>query len=225
MKSFTEFTELSSHLTPTGGRATSFSILEKYFPEVKNRAELRVLDAIAPELTNGPWIAGGAPLQWYLGKECETDIDVWCRNKKQEDKVSHGLQTLGFRELARTDNALTLRHDIKYECDNKATKFKTITVQLIKRMYPESAKEIIEDFDFTVCQLVTDGVTYVAGRHTYKDIKTRRLRLVDYKPKTFLKRYIKYVTYGYKPDPDLIIDAFEQHKLTTKFKVDHEYDF
>jgi len=201
----------------------SIDKLKNYFPETKNPAELRVLDAIAPEMTNGPWIAGGAALQWYLGGECETDIDIWCRNKKQEKKVHGRLQNIGFLVIVNSDNAITLRHDVAFK--NGSSNFKKVTVQLIKQTYPNSAKEIIDDFDFTVCQLVTDGNTYIAGRHTYKDIKTRRLRLVEYKPKTFLKRYIKYVAYGYKPDANLIIDAFEQHKLTLKFPSSDEYNF
>jgi len=213
-----------------------YSLLQKYYPEVKEKMHLLALDAIRPEMTNGPWIGGGAALQWYLNKSCKTDIDVWCRTEKQEEKIIQRLTSRGFYETWKSDNAITYRGNIPYENkthDSSSVKDISdilpdkITIQLIKRTYPQSPKEIIDDFDFTACQLVTDGVTYIAGKNTYKDIKAKKLRLVQYFPKTFLKRYVKYVAYGFTPDPDLINDIFEQHgnNVDMEFNVEGEYDF
>lgn len=212
-------------------------ILKKLYPEIKNSIELYVINAIEPEIANGPWICGGAALQWYLGKECKTDIDVWCRNKRQEKKVESNLITLGFRLVFKTDNALTFRAEFNFKNFDPLTSLtlnktsKTITVQLIKTNNlikpnnPKSSKEIFKNFDFTICQIATDGTIYIVGENTYKDIKEKKLRLIEYKPKTFLKRYIKYVIYGYTPEPETIIVGFEKHKLNTKFKLNHDYDF
>ena len=39
-------------------------------------------------LTQGPWIAGGAALSWYQNKPIgKSDIDVFCRTEKQYDTL------------------------------------------------------------------------------------------------------------------------------------------
>ena len=235
-----QITEVFDDDIETDGAQMSLCTLQKWFPEIKNPYHLKVLNAICPEMTNGPWIGGGAALSWYLNKDLKTDIDVWCRGEIQAETVKHALQKLGLKKHFETDNAITFKGDIHEKEENKLWPPNTvrtthngkinkqaITVQIIKRFWPKCAKEIIDDFDITVCKLVTDGVTYIAGRNTYRDIKEKRLHFVKYYPNTFLKRYTKYVSYGFKPEPDTINQAFAEHghKLNTEYESENEYDF
>jgi hypothetical protein len=95
-----------------------------------------------------------------------------------------------------SDNAITLHILV-----NNQTK----RVQLIRKSWFQDAKDVINKFDFTVCQLVTDGRNIVLGEHTAEHIKNKQLCLTDKAVnKDIIKRLIKYVTYGYLPDPKMV---------------------
>ena len=53
----------SNNCTPIKSK-TSLSTVRNFFPRVKFDIELRVVEAIRPEIANGAWIAGGAALNW-----------------------------------------------------------------------------------------------------------------------------------------------------------------
>jgi hypothetical protein len=149
---------------------------------------------IEPDMRRGPWIAGGAPLHWETGKSVELhhDIDVWFRDQEQFDQTM-----IRVREhatlICQTDNAHTYQH---YH-----GAFGTHTIQLICANFFDSAQAIIDHFDFSVCQIVTDGVQVLYGEHTRADISDRRLRITQSRPNA-AKRISKYLAYGFKMSLD-----------------------
>lgn len=203
-------------------RKFNINTVSKYFPLVpKNETDLRILDVLEPEMSNGPWIAGGAALQWYQGHACQTDIDIWVNHS---NKVTQ-LTKLFEKELAmyivyETDNAITIRGNI-IQGDITASR----TVQIIKKMHPKNPKEIIKDFDFTICQLVTDGRNFIAGPNTFKDIKERKLNLINLHPGSILARYAKYLSYGYTPESGVLSKLFDNHAINTLYSDSDAYEF
>lgn len=166
---------------------------------------------IAPNMENGPWIAGGAPLRWELGESVDLhhDIDVWFRDPEQFSAA-----VLRVREHAdiviETPNA----HTYRFYHANDGTR----TIQLVKANFFESAQEVIEHFDFSVCQIVTDGKTIRYGEHTRADICARRLRVVKSRDDC-AKRIVKYLAYGFKMSLE---DIRENFAMTKTWQFTHE---
>ena len=200
-----------------------------------HKEDVPIMGVIRPNMKNGPWIAGGAPLQWYNGESVGlSDIDVSFKDQEQYDKFVKRFEpeestkktVLGIFEVSassnkdpdfevafRTDNALSLVYKGKWK------------IQLIKRAFYDSPEDVINNFDFSVCQIVTDGHTNVFGPDTIKDIKHKNLRIVNMRP-TVVKRLVKYMSYGYNPVPGTINDIIAIPDLNKVFKdLGEEYEF
>ena len=82
-------------------------------------------------------------------------------------------------------------------------------VQLIRKNYFKSASDVIDHFDFTICQLATDGYEVVSGDKTFEHIKEKRIVPFKNPNRAIVKRLIKYISYGYNPDPKLMSDIID----------------
>ena len=173
---------------------------------------------IKPNIEHGPWIAGGAALSWYTGNAVQDrDIDVWFRDQEQLNKVRSQLIEAKAALIFQSDNAETYQI-YAYMGDGNTTMFK---VQLITREFFDNASEIVDLFDISVCQMVTDGTVTVVGEHTVEDVASKKLRLLKERP-DMLKRIVKYMAYGYSFPPEKLLEYVE-----TQFDFDTnlgEYD-
>ncbi len=160
------------------------------FPCV-HRDDSEPLSIIWPDLKQGPWIAGGACLRWYQGQPVgESDIDIFCSSQEQAQSIIDEIKGYG-------------RYSTKYESDNATTlsyhgkdSSKTWTLQVIKRRYFTSLKEVIDNFDISVCQIGTAGNDWLLGSNTARDIRERNLRMNMPLQPDAAKRMVKYWTYG-----------------------------
>lgn len=160
---------------------------------------------IEPNLEKGPWIAGGSCLRWYQGIPVgESDIDVYCSSPIQAEALKNKFfELMHCSERFNSDNAVTL----------EISKGDQIwTVQIIKKHYFSSMQNVIDSFDISVCQVATDGHTYLLGEHTARDIRERNLRMRMPLQADALKRLIKYWTYGYRP-VDGLLDAIQNNPV------------
>lgn len=153
-------------------------------------------DLLHLDMKTGPWLAGGILQKLYHEQEPgNSDWDIWFSSYEQFDKTKDILTTHN-PNFYQTKNALTFTityNNVKYK------------VQLIYVNFFNSPDEIINQFDITVCQMVTDGYTLTLGPDTAIDLKKKRLRTTynNFKP-TLLKRIIKYMVYGYTPSVELM---------------------
>jgi hypothetical protein len=181
------------------------------YPTVHNEDQLPV-NIIKPDLKNGPWIAGGACLRWFqnipVGEH--SDIDVFCKNEKQaENLIDYIKNHLGLAHyhnghahvVIKTANACTF---------NIHANSRDWKVQIITCKYFDTIKEVIDNFDISVCQLATAGNEWILGDNTAKDIHERNLRF-NHITKQAPKRLIKYWTYGFNP-VEGTIEAIQEHK-------------
>lgn len=178
--------------------------------------DAHIVSVIKPDLMHGPWIAGGAALAWYQGNAVrENDIDIFCASSEQMQEVA-----------SRLNNTATLfeRYDSKYAktYDAKIDKQEWM-VQLIKCRYFNSAQEIIDAFDISVCEIVTDGKRFVLGQHTAYDIRNNLLRFKDDLREDAIKRYAKYYAYGYKPVPGTFEKIVNNPYGKKSFAADEDY--
>jgi hypothetical protein len=180
-----------------------------------------VVTFISPNMKTGPWIAGGAVLNWYKNQSIEdSDIDVFFKDQKQFDVCFGELMSKGKANMVyNSDNAITLH----VHSDNGSLK----RVQLIRKEWFSTAKEIIDKFDITVCQLVTDGHSLELGEKTAQHIKDHVLEFTKEHPHSdIVKRLIKYVTYGYVPKSETVKNIIENHhNFNWKFNgTESDYD-
>ena len=174
---------------------------------------------IWPDLKQGPWIAGGAALRWFQDQAVgENDIDVFCASEEQAQRVIDDIKSYG-------------RYSTKWESDNAVTlTYYTIgagkewTIQIIKRRYFMSLKDVIDNFDITVCQIGTAGNDWLLGQYTARDIRERNLRMKLPLQPDAVKRLTKYWTYGYRPVEGLL-ESVQNNPLAKKeFHGDNEYE-
>lgn len=164
---------------------------DEMYPAI-NYKDRYPVSVICPNINDGPWIAGGAPICWYNNSSVELqDIDVWCKNKEQEIAVIKRL-TENFATIQlSTRNAVTfiLRQD-----DQHSWKIQVITKQCF-----ESIRELFDYFDITVCKIATDGGRfYFADDGVVRDLNSKTLRFVT-EQRINAQRMMKYIFYGYKP--------------------------
>lgn len=139
------------------------------------------------DIAEGAWIAGGAALSAYTRQEIN-DIDLYCRDDAQQTKLMEALNMQGNISFASNNAATFKREGLK-------------NVQVIKLNVP-TVQDAIAPFDFTVCQIATDGKgNFVASAATFADIESKTLRINNFVKDKFIKRWIKYNLYGYTMDP------------------------
>ena len=150
---------------------------------------------IWPDLEQGPWVAGGAALRWYQGLPVgDSDIDVFCRSPQQATKLLDEIKSYGrFHVKHQSDNAVTIEHN------NIDDWNKRWTIQIITKRFYQSAQEVIDNFDITVCEIATCGNQWIMNPQTARDIRERNLRFKMPLQNDAPKRLTKYWTYGFRP--------------------------
>ena len=197
---------------------TNTVVTQGYEPVVVDDWE--AVSAINPT-PDGPWIAGGATLAWFKGHAVgESDIDVFCRDVQQKDELEQRLIGFGAQATFRSNNAVTFTYSSK----NGGMDAQTWKIQLITREYYNSLEEVIDAFDISVCQIGTDGIQFVFGDQTLEDINSRVLRMSDPPRAGALKRYCKYVAYGYRPTVGLHESIVDNPNTTWEFEGSEDYD-
>jgi hypothetical protein len=214
-KIFEDF-EFDSYPAPVGvNHGKAVDIIE--FPCV-HREDQEPVNLILPHLKEGPWIAGGACLRWYQCQPVgDNDIDVFCASAEQAKKVIDYIKSYGrWSNKFESENATTLGY---WDKDNK----KTWTIQIIKRRYFTSLKDVIDNFDITVCKIGTAGNDWMLGDHTARDIRERNLRMQLPLQPDAAKRLVKYWTYGYRP-VDGLLDAVKSNPIAKQhYTSDEDY--
>lgn len=149
----------------------------------------RVLSALPPLQCNKVWIAGGALRRTITGKPLDSDFDIFFRGVEEYLTYKGKLSNLGAKLHKESENADTYH----VEADGK-----TRTVQLVKTIYPLHVADLLDAFDFTVCQLAYDGIELASGDFTLWDIGRKRLAVHKItRHVSSLRRLLKYTKEGY----------------------------
>lgn len=203
-----------------------------------------VISIIRPNLLTGPWIAGGAVLQWFLGKSVDrSDIDVFFQDQEQFDETLARLRCNNGAECYvrfESDNAVTLDYyytnykkssvgsripwllsNNEVQCQPSLTK--SFQLQLIRRDFFKDAADVLNRFDLTVCQFLTDGKVLLTGPTSINDVKNRRIVANRVHP-GIIKRVLKYNSYGYKPSEEINNYILNNPEVLTDFSGSNEYD-
>jgi hypothetical protein len=152
-----------------------------------------IIEQLPPlDMRKGPWIAGGAVRRILEGKSLEGgDVDIFFASSAQYKRFKHCLS--GFEKVIETRRATTFL-------------VQGIQVQVICRQFYLTVEDLFKDFDFSVCQIATDGKKIAVSNQGYNDIRSKSLRFAPggkVARQTVIKRMNKYLAHGFIPEPGL----------------------
>lgn len=169
------------------GRST-----DKDFSETTLFSVLCHLPALGAD---GPWLAGGALRRTLLGQEPDSDFDFFFRDAEQMARFAADMEVMGLREAKKTEHHIQFRGavgDSKIERD----------FQLINFAYYNSAEDVINSFDFTICQFAYDGDLLTSGEFSLWDLGRKRLAVNKITfPVSTMRRLLKYAHQGFNACP------------------------
>jgi len=158
------------------------------------------------KMEGGPWLAGGAVRRTLAAEDMKgTDLDLFFEDEIQADKVEEVVSKMGeVKLLGKKEGRVS---DYLWQID-KDTQIK---IQIVRMMYYSKPEDVLDFFDFTICQALTDGKTLMVGQNTLWDLARRRLAIhkVTYGVST-VRRMLKYNNQGFNTCPGMIADLLEQ---------------
>lgn len=134
------------------------------------------------------WLAGGAIRQWFKGGEAASDVDVFGKNQEALDNF--------IKEKLSSAKKLSERdHLISFSLNGQI-------IQVIKYDYYENISNLLDSFDFTICQFGWDGEAAWATEPALVSCLRGHLRVHKIAPELAadsLRRAFKYQLKGYIP--------------------------
>lgn len=141
------------------------------------------------DIEKGPWIAGGSARRLLQGEGLASgDIDIFFPNYASWEFFSKHLSS--YEIIVKTKKATTFL-------------IEGMKVQIIRRAFYKDLISVFKDFDFTVCQIATDGKNIACTKQSHLDIVDQILRLATQgtiSKHTLVQRMSKYVNYGFLPE-------------------------
>ncbi len=184
--------------------------LEKWFVKKPIEKWTVLDDCNAPtlRLDGGPWIIGGAALEFVQTRDFENSRDIdyffrsysqYARYVEQFKKVKGAKYEGGWQSVYRDKN-----------CEITIGKHK---FNLIGFGFAATPKIISDSFDFTVCQVWTDGRIYECSEKTKYDIEHKVLSFTETQQRAQIMRSVE------KTDPIFdIADRTSLRGLETRIK-------
>lgn len=155
-------------------------------------------EIIKSNIKNGPWLAGGAAVSIRNGIT-PADYDIFCKNDRQRALLERRLLSNNF--ILRRTSAFA-KTFVQVDTGTK--------VQIINGNF-QSLSKLFNSFDFTICQMATDGKSIVAYKSSIKDDDGRILRINNVSnPLNTLLRISKYSQRGYRLDTYSAITAITE---------------
>lgn len=209
-------------------KRVSFGTAKLSNSSILTRSGAAIAGFLKLDMEHGPWMAGGSVRKCFLNQPIDfSDWDIFFNNEKQYQDARNLMESIdnGY-QIYESKNAVTYQINVENEDDSRFQP--PIKVQLIFRQYYNSYRDLLDDFDFTICQYVTDGSEYHLGETTYLDSVDRVIRLTSAHMVArpgFITRVIKYISYGYKPSRELL-EYIESNNTDIDFSTQvQEYDF
>lgn len=152
----------------------------------------KVLSGLPSLSKDGPWLAGGSLRRTILGIEPDSDFDFFFRDAAQLAEFGAEIGRRGFYETRKSD------HHIEYRGNINGTGMPR-DIQCIRLAYYKTAEEVIDSFDFTICQFAFDGTKLTCGEFSLWDLGRKRLALhkLTY-PVSSMRRMLKYARQGFR---------------------------
>ena len=148
---------------------------------------LRVWDVTSHK---GVWLGGGAVRRTLIKQPLDSDFDFFFKDvdtfKSWEAKLPKTV--VKVRET---------KHHTEYKCTLEGSDI-PVVLQAIQFKYYDSPEEVLDSFDYTITQFVTDGNSLWTTVESLWDLGRKRLALhkVTY-PVATMRRMLKYTNQGF----------------------------
>lgn len=160
------------------------------------------LDRLPAVSEQGPWVAGGSVRRLVMRLPQDSDFDFFFHDEEQMNAFCEDMKKRGATVESEGDFNITFslpKVKTKPIGDDEFSKAgPELKVQAIRIAYFETLSDVLESFDFSICQGGWDGVSLVFGDYTLFDLSNKRLvpGKIRYGAST-LRRIIKYANQGY----------------------------
>lgn len=170
---------------------------------LKEGSPLDVVLARFPALSvEGPWLAGGSLRRTLLHSPLDSDFDFFFASEDQFKSFDAALKAKGCQVLYSNEHNVTYRMESVNSKSVGEDEFSDpspeLKIQAIIIRWYSSLDDVLDSFDFTICQFGYDGVDLVCGDYALWDLGRRRL--VPHKI-TFgtasVRRLLKYTSQGF----------------------------
>lgn len=133
------------------------------------------------------WLAGGAIRCLFSGETIQ-DYDLFFKNEQVLKQTIEKLDILKAKLVFKCPKGELYTYRIN-----------DMKIQLITKRFYESAKELIDTFDFTICQFSFDTETVEIGDNSIHHLIKKELHVnkLEY-PVATMNRLVKYSKKGYK---------------------------
>lgn len=144
-------------------------------------------------IDNGPWLAGGAVRATLQDQPIKSDYDIFFANEIQLHKCRDELIHIGAKKIKENDH-----NETYFFVPDETDPSVKLEIQLIKHKYYNNVYELLDSFDYTICQFATDGKELVCGPYALWDLARKRLAIhrITY-PVASMRRMIKYANKGF----------------------------
>lgn len=150
--------------------------------------ELSTIASVIGVSTTGPFLVGGSVRRFIIGQQQDSDFDVGFTSADQLETSTEHLIGKGAKRTTDTN----FYRGFAVEIEGKSR-----VVQFLKVAYGTAA-EVIDSFDFTICQAAYDSESLTLGDYTLFDLGRKRLAIhkVTY-AKSTIRRMLKYGKQGF----------------------------
>lgn len=160
--------------------------------------DLFELTPIPKPIPGARWIAGGALRRTLLNEEkINSDIDYFFSNETEFNKFKLTIEdTFSNHHKIISVNEFNTTFEVNVCIDGDETR--KLKLQAIKLQYYKTPEEIINSFDFTICQFAWDGTNLICTDRALWDLARKKLVVhkITY-PVASLRRLVKYTQQGF----------------------------
>ena len=136
---------------------------------------IRILRHLPKPDEDGPWLAGGSVWKAIEGLPLDCDIDFFFKDKIQYDAYLRKLKSIPYVYHVVTEKKNDYNITFGFHIYEKGYN-KTVPLQYVSFRHCNSLEELLNGFDFTVCQFGFDGQRLMIGDTALEDLKSRIIR-------------------------------------------------
>jgi len=135
----------------------------------------RILHHLPKPEENGPWLAGGSVWKAIENLPLDCDIDFFFKDETQYEEYLRKLKSIPYVYHIVTEKQNKYNITFGYHIYEKGYN-KTVPLQLISFKFWNTLEELLEGFDFTVCQFGFNGRQLYTGDTALEDLRTRTIK-------------------------------------------------
>lgn len=150
-----------------------------------------IMAALPPVGQDGPWLCGGALRRLLRGDALDSDWDFFFKDRAQFEAFDAAIRKVPKHTVITSEHANTYGVPVKDQG-------KPVKVQAVKIAYYQTLADVLDSFDFSICQFGYDGAELQCAPFALFDLARSRLAVHKITFATAsVRRMLKYQTQGY----------------------------